>query len=111
MDLPVVDKEDALGRLDGDVELWNEIRTIWLDDAPNLLAAVRTALDARFADGLRRAAHALKGASANVGAVRVAATARDVERTAPQADWTALEKAVQELSEETESARAALSMG
>jgi HPt (histidine-containing phosphotransfer) domain-containing protein len=111
MDLPVVDKEDALGRLDGDVELWAEICAIWLDDAVNLLAAVHTALDARSADGLRRAAHALKGSSANVGALRVVAVARDVERDAPQSDWVALEAGVQKLSEETESARVALSRG
>ena len=55
MDLPIVDKEEALGRLDGDTELWEEIRVIWLDDVPKLLAAVRTALDARSSDGLRRA--------------------------------------------------------
>ena len=109
MELPVVEKDEALGRLDGDVELWDEIRTIWLDDVPNLLASVRTALDARSCDGLRRAAHALKGASSNVGAVRVVASARDLERASLQADWPALEQMVLRLSEETESARAALS--
>ena len=109
MELPVVEKDEALSRLDGDLELWDEIRNIWLDDVPNLLASVRTALDARSSDGLRRAAHALKGASSNVGAVRVAAVARDIERASPQADWPSLEVVVRRLSEETETARAALS--
>lgn len=111
MDLLVVDKDEALGRLDGDLELWDEIRAIWLDDVPNLFAAVRGALDIRSCDGLRRASHALKGASANVGAARVAAVARDVERASPQGDWAALEQAVRKLSDEIDAARAELSSG
>ena len=111
MELPVVDKDEALGRLDGDLELWDEIRVIWLDDVPNLLGAVRTASDARSADGLRRAAHALKGASGNVGAVRLSAAARDLEKASAQADWDSLEPMIRKLVEETEAARAALSLG
>jgi HPt (histidine-containing phosphotransfer) domain-containing protein len=109
LDLPVLDKEASLVRLDGDTDLWNEIREIWMEDIRNLLAAVVTALEARSSDGLRRAAHAIKGASANVGAVRVAAVARDMEHAAPDADWDALGTAMRALSAETESARAALS--
>ena len=109
MDLPVLDKEASLVRLDGDTELWNEIRDIWMEDIQNLIAAVRTALEAQSADGLRRAAHAIKGASANVGAVRVAAVARDMEHAAPDADWDVLGTAMRDLSAETESAREALS--
>jgi len=109
LDLPVLDKEASLVRLDGDTELWNEIRDIWMEDIQNLIAAVRTALEAQSPDGLRRAAHAIKGASANVGAVRVAAVARDMEHAAPDADWDALGTAMRTLSDETESAREALS--
>jgi HPt (histidine-containing phosphotransfer) domain-containing protein len=109
MELPVVDKAEALGRLDGDIELWNEIRGIWLDDVPNLLAGVQAAFEARTSDGLRRASHALKGASANVGAARVAAVARELERASPEADWPALEILVRKLSQEANSARTELS--
>jgi HPt (histidine-containing phosphotransfer) domain-containing protein len=109
LDLPVLDKEASLVRLDGDLELWNEIRDIWLEDVGNLLAAVRTALEARSPDGLRRAAHAIKGASANVGAVRVASVAREMEDAAPDSDWDALGTTMRNLSLETESARTALS--
>ena len=111
MELPVVDKVEALGRLDGDLELWNEIRTIWLDDVPNLIAGVLAALHARNSDGLRRASHALKGASANVGATRVAAVARDLERASVQANWPELDILVRILSQETDSAKVELSLG
>lgn len=105
MDLPVVDKAEALSRLDGDLELWEEIREIWLSDVGSLMDSVEAALDARSPETLRRAAHALKGASANVGATRVSATAREVEGSAPAADWTALEVLVAALRAETETAR------
>ena len=105
MELPVVDKAEALSRLDGDIELWEEIREIWLSDVGSLIDSVEGALAARSAEALRRAAHALKGASANVGASRVSAAAREVEGSAPGADWPALEALVAALRFETETAR------
>jgi HPt (histidine-containing phosphotransfer) domain-containing protein len=105
MDLPVVDKAEALSRLDGDLELWEEIREIWLSDVGSLIESVEAALNSRSAEALRRAAHALKGASANVGATRVSTKAREVEGSAPGADWPALEALVAALRLETETAR------
>jgi len=89
--LPVVDHQGAMDRLDGDEELWQEIRVIWLEDAPQMLEAVRAASHARDTDALKRSAHALKGASSNVGAVRVAEAARFLEASAPAADWSGLD--------------------
>lgn len=89
--LPVVDHQGAMDRLDGDEELWQEIRVIWLEDAPQMLEAVRSACRERDADGVKRSAHALKGASSNVGAVRVAEAARHLEVSAPAADWPVLD--------------------
>lgn len=109
MDLPVLDKDEALGRLEGDLELWNEIREIWLEDVDNLFSAVSTALESRTADGLRRAAHALKGASANVGAALLAAAARDIELASPEADWPVLAAAVADLGRKLETTKRSLS--
>ena len=103
--LPVLSREEALGRLEGDVELWNEIRDIWLEDADALMEGVTKALDSRLPDALRRAAHALKGASANVGATRVAAAAKRVELESPAADWSSLTVGVATLKAEVEAAR------
>lgn len=103
--LPVLNRDEALGRLDGDVELWNEIRTIWLEDVGNLMFGVARALQSKAPDGLRRAAHALKGASANVGAVRVAAVAKQLEIAAMSADWDALTNFVASLGAEVEEAK------
>jgi len=106
--LPVLSREEALDRLDGDIELWGEIRDIWLEDVGSLIDGVGKALDSRNADGLRRASHALKGASANVGATRVAAVAKNIELTALAADWGALTDLVTRLRGEVEEARTQL---
>ncbi|HET7397001.1 MAG TPA: response regulator [Intrasporangium sp.] len=47
--------------------------------SPDLLATMRRMLDSGEARGLRRAAHELAGSAANIGAVRVADLARQVE--------------------------------
>lgn len=98
--IPVIDHDGAMERLDGDEELWKEIRTIWVEDVPQMLEAVRLALGSKDAEKLRRAAHALKGASSNVGAARVAESARRVEVEAPSSEWVGLEAAVDELGRE-----------
>lgn len=109
MDTPVLDREEALERLEGDVELWTEICAIWLEDSGRMLRDVQAAMESKSPEALRRAAHAMKGASANVGAARVAAKANEIERSAPLGDWIALSSRVGELAEETEAVRRALS--
>lgn len=103
--LPVLNRDEALGRLEGDVELWNEIRNIWLEDIGNLMDGVAKALRSQAPDGLRRAAHALKGASANVGAVRVASVAKQIEIAAMSAEWDGLTNFVSLLGSEVEEAK------
>lgn len=102
--LPVLSRDEALARLEGDVELWGEIRDIWLEDVGTLMDGVTRALEATAADALRRAAHALKGASANVGATRVAAQAKTIELTALAEDWDNLTDCVDSLRVEVEEA-------
>lgn len=104
----VVDQKGAMERLDNDRELWDEIRAIWIEDAPAMMQGVRDALAANSQDGLRRAAHALKGASANVGATRVAEAARVLEIEATTAGWEILAKGVSDLESEVERAMQAL---
>ena len=106
--IPVIDHHGAMGRLDGDEELWNEIRSIWVEDVPQMMDSVRGALGAGDAEKLRRAAHALKGASANVGAARVAECARQIELASPAADWARLGEEVARLGDEVDRALEAL---
>lgn len=106
--IPVIDHHGAMERLDGDEELWNEIRSIWVEDVPQMLESVRAALGSGEAEKLRRAAHALKGASANVGAARVAECARQIELASPAANWVLLGDEVSRLGDEVGRALEAL---
>ena len=108
--LPVLSRDEALGRLEGDTELWGEIRDIWVEDADAMMDGVAKALEAKAADALRRAAHALKGSSANVGATRVAMLAKSIELSALESNWTLLTDHVVKLRAEVEEAKRQLEL-
>ncbi|MBM3724222.1 MAG: Hpt domain-containing protein [Acidobacteria bacterium] len=58
----------ALERVGGDEELLAEVAELFLDDCPNMMREIRTALASGDAKMLERAAHTLKGSVANFGA-------------------------------------------
>lgn len=57
----------------------SELIDAFLNDAPNLLAQMRSALTARDADSLRRAAHSMKSNAATFGAMELSALAKELE--------------------------------
>jgi HPt (histidine-containing phosphotransfer) domain-containing protein len=69
-----------LSRVDGDEEIFGELCDIFLDDAPKRLAAIRAALEARDATGVRAAAHAFKGAAGVFDATGIVDAARRLEQ-------------------------------
>jgi len=74
------DVPDAmLARVGGDRSLLTEMIRLFAEDAPRTLDRIRASIDARDADALRRAAHALKGAAANFEATDVVRAARALE--------------------------------
>lgn len=78
---PPIELEHFTSFTDGDVQLERELGSLYVATAGAYLAEMREALAAgRPWD---RPAHALKGASANIGAVEVAALAAEAERSAP----------------------------
>jgi signal transduction histidine kinase/CheY-like chemotaxis protein len=92
-----IDREQLLMRLGGDEELLTEVVDLFLADCPVRLAAIKTAVDARDAEGIRKAAHALKGAAGNLSAARLVAATQTLERIgadgrleATQAAWRLL---------------------
>jgi signal transduction histidine kinase/CheY-like chemotaxis protein len=81
---PLLDQAGALERLGGDVALLTELVSLFLQDAPKLIAEIHSALAQQDADALRRAAHSLKGASAYIGATTASEIAYRLERLATQ---------------------------
>lgn len=82
-DLPVLDPAtlDRLRELNepGEPDIVIELLTLFLADAPARLAAVAAAQRAGDARGLQRGAHGLKGAAANIGALRLQALCHRLE--------------------------------
>ncbi len=74
-----VDRAALLARVGGDDQLLREIVGLFLEDAPRLFQDIRKALASGDAEGLRVAAHGLKGAAANFGANRVSEIALQLE--------------------------------
>jgi two-component system sensor histidine kinase/response regulator len=71
----------AVRELDaGEGTILAEVIGLFLDDVPNHLEALRSALGQRDASGVARAAHALKSAAGNVGATRVVQLCRQIEQ-------------------------------
>lgn len=86
LDGPVVDLQHLESFTDGDPELERELTALYLTTAEGYLAELARADDNEM---WRRSAHALKGASANLGALRVAALALGAETSAPDPDLLA----------------------
>ena len=63
----------------------------FLEEAPQMLAELRSAREAGAAERFRRAAHSLKSNSNTFGAVRLGAMARDLELGALPADAAPLD--------------------
>jgi CheY-like chemotaxis protein len=93
--------EDALRhRLSGDDQLMVDVIRVFLEDLPARLAAIRDAVTARNPDALRAAAHALKGAAANLSARGLFDAADVLERVAAESRIDAAEAAWRQLSVE-----------
>jgi histidine phosphotransfer protein HptB len=56
-----------------------ELINTFLEDAPRLIAQMKSAIQGNDADGFRRAAHSFKSNSATFGANRLADQARELE--------------------------------
>jgi len=103
------DIDAALRHVEGDRELLDEIVRIFSDDCPKTMAEIQNSIRAADLSVLERAAHALKGAAANLCATGVTRSAADLEHSARTGDLTqvrdqfrALETAVEQLLHELE---------
>jgi DNA-binding response OmpR family regulator len=95
---PVLDLDHLRGFTDGDRQLEGELLALFLSSADVYLERMSQAL--RAGQPWSAFAHALKGASANLGARRVAALALDAERSTPDsAQLEAIRRAVDQVRE------------
>jgi HPt (histidine-containing phosphotransfer) domain-containing protein len=78
--MPVIDKTtfDELKQMSGD-DFINELIDTFLEDAPKMIAEIKSALAANNTDTFRRAAHSMKSNAATFGASRLAELAKELE--------------------------------
>ena len=84
----VFDRAALLDRVGGDEEFLEEVLNVFLADIPGQVAALREGLEKSDTDMVRRRAHSIKGAAANVGALRLQKAAREIEEAAEAGDMS-----------------------
>lgn len=92
--LAVMDLSQALARLRNDNELLDDLIQIFLEDSPTLLTAIEHASSERDATALNHSAHKLKGLAAQIGGLRTAAAAKELEAMGKVGDFTDVEAKV-----------------
>jgi two-component system sensor histidine kinase/response regulator len=93
---------DALERVEGDRELLAEMIGLFLEECPDLVAEMRSALTAQDAAALHHAAHTLKGSVGNFSARRAFAAALTLEKLGRAGDLAAAPAAFAALEQELE---------
>lgn len=94
--LDIIDEAHLTAFTDGDAELEDELAELFSNTARGYLKRMKEALEAERSWSAE--AHALKGASANLGAKRVAALARRAEFAPPSADeFDSIEQAIDDV--------------
>jgi PAS domain S-box-containing protein len=94
--------DEALGNLRdlGGDEFLGEVIDAFLADAPNLIATLRSSLDSRNAEELRRAAHTLKSNGATLGAAGFAELCRTLEQRARDGELDGASEFVDRIEQE-----------
>lgn len=95
-----LDRELALSRLGGDLELLQEIALLFLSDSERMLREIENAVLARDAKALDRAAHMLKGCVSNFGAQHLHDVSLALERMGRDGNLAGMEPAFEELKAE-----------
>jgi two-component system sensor histidine kinase/response regulator len=83
---PAFDLSEALERVDHDRDLLAEIAALFLTDAPEMLAAVASAVAVGDAQAVHRAAHRLKGSILTFAAEEAGALALSLEQAGRKGD-------------------------
>jgi two-component system, sensor histidine kinase and response regulator len=75
----LLDRQVALTRVGGDLELLREIAALFLETYPEALHELHCAVDSGDAKALERSAHGLKGSVSNFGAAAAVEAAKNLE--------------------------------
>ncbi len=94
-----LDEAVALSRVGGDSELLREVAELFLEDYPNALGKIRTAVVAGDQAGLEQHAHSLKGSISTFGAQAAFDAALALERQGRSGDLNGAEDGLSRLEQ------------
>ncbi len=107
LQLPIFNQNSAMKICDGDRKLFREILIVFLKDSPKYMDSLKKALADGDTQICQRQAHALKGAAANIAALRLKESAFRMERVSKANDldkarklWNSLEKNFNDLNQD-----------
>ncbi|MCI0554925.1 MAG: Hpt domain-containing protein [Anaerolineae bacterium] len=111
--MPLIDKAtfDELKQMSG-ADFINELIDAFLDDAPNMIQNIQTALDTKDVESFRRNAHSLKSNANTFGATELGVLAKELEFMAKENNLDignrleVLKDALDKVAEELEGMRA-----
>ena len=104
----ILDQEMALARVDGDEGLLADLATLFCEESPKLLSAVRDAVAKSDAAALQRAAHSLKGSMSTFAARDATEAALRLEELARSGDLADAESAYRLLAAQVDRLKQAL---
>ncbi|MGH1363439.1 MAG: Hpt domain-containing protein [Calditrichia bacterium] len=105
----VLDRQELYSRVDDDMELLQELIELFLEDYPQLMSEINESIQSENADGLKAAAHTLKGSVSNFCAQKAVDAALKLEISGSKQDFTSgvadfhtLKEAMDEVSQALE---------
>jgi two-component system, sensor histidine kinase and response regulator len=106
--VPLLDQVEVRRRMGDNPRLLGRLVNAFFEEAPRLLAELRTAVAASDTTGVRRGAHTLKGAVANFGAHEAVASALRLETMGREGNLNGVEEALATLEQSLDRLRPAL---
>ena len=96
----VVDLQQALANMEGDVELLQEIVEVFLEVAPEQLDELTAGIEAGEVGSVGTLAHGMKGGAANIGADAFVAAAHELEQLARDGSLSGAQELLENLRDE-----------
>jgi HPt (histidine-containing phosphotransfer) domain-containing protein len=104
----LIDRAEALARVDGDRELMASLVKIFLTEASPMMEAILTAVKSGDAGKLEKSAHRLKGSVSIFGANTISQTALELEKQGHDGDLTKISETAARLEQQMASLQPAL---
>lgn len=109
LDVSLFDKNAALDRLGGDLDLLIELAGMFLEDCPRLIDGIQEALENNDSDSVQRLAHSLKGAVGNFSAQSAFDAAHELETMGREGNLSGAKEIFSGLKQNIERLKPALS--